>query len=239
MMSSGQQSLDESGQNRSDAPSDTQYRDPDWLREQYVEYERSSIDIAETCGCDESTVRRWLDKHGIETRSPSPTPDERLDNGDWLQEQYVERERSIIDIAEECGCSNNTVLRRLERHGIETRSLSEANTGTMHPKWAGGEVPYGPGWTETKRQAVRERDEHQCQDCGLTQSAHQRKHDCALHVHHLLKARDVEDPAERNAMSNLITLCHSCHQRWERLAAANIRPQIPGVTTSKDVTDDE
>jgi len=39
-----------------------------------------------------------------------------------------------------------------------------------------------------------------------------------------------DDPEERNAAENLITLCRDCHQRWERMAEAGIRPQIDGFT---------
>jgi transposase-like protein len=103
----------------SDTP---QYRDSDWLREQYVDRERTTADIAEECGVTHQTISTWLDKHGIETRFSGELTDERLADADWLREQYVDRERSAADIAEECGCHNSTIRRWLDKHGIETRS---------------------------------------------------------------------------------------------------------------------
>ena len=98
------------------------YRDEEWLREQYVGQRRTTTDIAGGLGCGAKTVQRWLKKHGIETRKGGPQcPDERLKDADWLREQYVERERTIYDIADGLGCGAKTVQRWLKRHGIETR----------------------------------------------------------------------------------------------------------------------
>ena len=63
-----------------EAPEDTsseekRYRDAEWLREQYIEKERSMSDIAGELGLSTSPVRRWLDRHGIETRSYIYYPD--------------------------------------------------------------------------------------------------------------------------------------------------------------------
>jgi 5-methylcytosine-specific restriction endonuclease McrA len=202
--------------------------DKEWLREQYVEEGRTTYEIAERCGCSGWTVGTWLERHGIETRRGGrPTPEELTDEK-WLREQYVEKERTTAGIADECGCSGVTVGTWLKRHGIETRAIE----GEHHPNWNGGSQPYGSGWNASKRRTVRERDDHTCQDptCSVTQDDHLDRYDEKLHVHHLIKARDLDDAEERNAAENLITLCRDCHQRWERMAEAGIRPQIDGVT---------
>jgi ribosomal protein L31 len=78
---------------------------------------------------------------------------------------------------------------------------------------------YGPGFSETKKSEVRERDGHECQDCGMSQEAHIDAHDEKLHVHHIRPAREFDNPEERNAKENLITLCRGCHLgKWEQLA---------------------
>ena len=210
------------------------YRDEEWLREQYVERERTTTDIADELGCGAKTVQRWLKKHGIETRKPGPQcPDERLKDADWLRGQYVERERTSYDIADELECSSTAVWSWLKEHGIETRKGALTGlTGPENPNWRGGEARYGPGWTPAKRREIRERDDHTCQNpaCSVTQDGHLAQYDQKLHVHHLIKARDIDDAEERNAPENLITLCRDCHREWERLSEAGIRPQIDGVT---------
>jgi hypothetical protein len=50
---------------------DERLADPDWLREQYVERDLTSYEIAELCDCTPSTVSRWLQKHGVDTGQTS------------------------------------------------------------------------------------------------------------------------------------------------------------------------
>jgi hypothetical protein len=50
---------------------DIRYRDKQWLDEMYWGQKLSSVDIAELCNCSQSTVRDWMEKHGIERRSKS------------------------------------------------------------------------------------------------------------------------------------------------------------------------
>lgn len=45
-----------------------------------------------------------------------------------------------------------------------------------------------------------------------------------LDVHHIMKARDFDNDAERNAESNLVGLCRSCHSTWEKMSP--LRPQV-------------
>ena len=211
---------------------DARLKDADWLREQYVGRERSTADIADELGCGSSSVRKWLHKHDIETREGRrAAPDARLKDADWLREQYVERGRTQADIADECGCVQGTVSRWLHRHDIETRGCGYSRVGENHPQWNGGRFPYGPGWNERKRQRVRERDGYECVRCGATQEEHKARYGERLHVHHLTKAREIDDAEERNSISNLVALCRDCHADWERVSAAGLRPQI---TTAGD-----
>lgn len=53
---------------RGPTPDNTDYRDEEWLREMYVERHLSVYDIADACDVTISTISRWLNKHGIETR---------------------------------------------------------------------------------------------------------------------------------------------------------------------------
>lgn len=45
------------------------WRDEQLMREMYVDEEMSMNEIADELGCAQSTVRNWLNRHGIETRS--------------------------------------------------------------------------------------------------------------------------------------------------------------------------
>lgn len=59
--------------------------------------------------------------------------------------------------------------------------------------------PYPDNWHEL-RQKVKDRDDHECQICGANSEAE-------LHVHHIVPLFD----GGSNSLSNLVTLCWSCH----------------------------
>lgn len=94
--------------------------------------------------------------------------------------------------------------------------------GENSPRWKGGPAKYGKGWSEEKREAVRERDDRECQVCGLTEDAHLEEFNRKLSVHHIIPARQFDNPEERNSEDNLLSLCLPCHRKWEGIP---LRPQ--------------
>ena len=78
--------------------------------------------------------------------------------------------------------------------------------------WKNDANNYGKNWDQI-RKAVRQRDEYQCQVCGLKES------NKAHHVHHKSPLRSFLSLEEANQPENLITLCPNCHQ----LAEANVK----------------
>lgn len=95
------------------------------------------------------------------------------------------------------------------------------------PQWKGGhEEFYGPNWPE-QRQKAMERDDFQCQVCGMENHEHKEETGFQLHVHHIQPIRkfregDDVDYQQANALSNLITLCTTHHAEWEGIP---LRPQ--------------
>jgi len=203
--------------------------DESWLYQQYHEKEKSAAEISRMLDCTDHTVRRWLDKHGIEKRSlkevnrAKHTPDELLDES-WLRKQYVEDELTVIEIAEKLGCSQAPVSRWVREYGIEHRNI---RSGKDHPHYNENkdEVSYGPGWMDIAAQ-VRERDNHSCQRCGMENSEHIEKYGNGLTVHHIkplkqFKEGEEIDYSEANDTSNLITLCYICHDKLEGMPIDN------------------
>jgi hypothetical protein len=102
-------------------------QDEDWVKEQYVEQRRSTVDIADELGVSTRPIFSALERHGIEKRSvlESKLPAgvaEKLQDKDWLREQYVEQRRTTGEIADDLDVYGSTVSDWLERHGIETWS---------------------------------------------------------------------------------------------------------------------
>lgn len=88
--------------------------------------------------------------------------------------------------------------------------------GANSTNWKGGYDPYyGPNWLH-QREKARDRDQYTCQACGVNESAL----DTQLHVHHIIAFRCFgrKQYKEANALSNLISLCGSCHTSTENTA---------------------
>ncbi len=253
---------------------DRPWEDEDKLREEYIGDQKSQSQIAEEWDCDDTTIGRWLERHGIQKRTPSEAvsrgmlPDgafERLSNREWLEEQYSEKNKSLTEIADSLGCTPFAVHNWMDKHGIDRRGAhapsgesngnwagpeldrtcqrcgsdfraqqatqvakycswecyceakSENITGEDNPNWNGGyDGEYGHNWPEQREKAL-ERDGHTCQRCGMTLEEHFDKWGCSLHVHHISNKNNFEDYEEMNALSNLVTLCSSCHKQLEGL----------------------
>jgi len=103
----------------------------------------------------------------------------------------------------------------------EWRSANRA--GEDHPSWEGGHEfrDYGSNWA-TQRRAALERDDYKCRGCGMANSESIDNLDIALHAHHIRKLSDFESPEQANVLNNLLTLCRTCHYRWEGIP---LRPQ--------------
>lgn len=196
------------------------WQDGDVLRDLYVGQKLSSMKIAERFGVSDATIRNNLEANNIRIRSTQEShrvkaPDELRDEGS-LRALYGGEDLTTGQIADRVGVSFSTVIEWMERHGIE-RSYNWP-TGEEHWSWNGGSesVYYGANWAE-QRDAARERDDHECQVCGHGGS------DRALDVHHIHPIRTYDTPEKANTLDNLITLCRSCHRRWEGIP---LRPEV-------------
>lgn len=91
--------------------------------------------------------------------------------------------------------------------------MSDNVTGETHPLFKGGrEEYYGSNW-HMQRRLARTRDGYRCQHCGISQKKLER----SLDVHHIIPFREfgIARYEEANHLSNLISLCTSCHKRAE------------------------
>lgn len=66
-------------------------------------------------------------------------------------------------------------------------------------------IDYGKNWSELS-QACKRRDNYICQVCGKDCS----KDKLSLHAHHIIPL----SKGGRNTLSNLISLCETCHSRY-------------------------
>lgn len=86
--------------------------------------------------------------------------------------------------------------------------------------WSNSPNIYGADWNNIRKK-VRERDGYRCQSCGVLESG--REHD----VHHKIPFRAFRSAEEANQLSNLVTLCSTCHRRVE--IAVRVHSGLAGV----------
>lgn len=139
--------------------------------------------------------------------------DARLLNENWLGERYDGTTSSIEEIRKEI----NSDHRGPEYHPVSHWEIIQfiwLFFGSSGP--ATDSQYYGADW-EIKREAALRRDGFICQGCGTSES----DMDSSLHVHHIKPLREFEEPEHANMLDNLVSLCPSCHGKWEGIP---IRP---------------
>jgi len=152
----------------------------------------------------------------------------------WLSENHSGREHTQYErIETECEWCGDK-LSREPSHAEKTDMAfcghkcygewrSENKTGENNATFKGGAVRYyGPNWREQRRRA-RERDNHECRACGMSQEACLEEYGRKLDVHHITPFREFVDEdgnadyEAANDIDNLISLCQSCHKQYEGL----------------------
>ena len=99
--------------------------------------------------------------------------------------------------------------------------------GENHHAWEGGEVSYNGRWKQQRRKALK-RDQARCVLCRMTDAEHHDQYDRSIDVHHIRPYRQFDDPLRANELSNLLTVCRSCHRECERIAP--LRPDTSNAS---------
>lgn len=207
------------------------YRNPHWLRSRYNDDGKAVPEIADECGVSRRTIRKWMDRYGIETTGKGPTPDNTdYRDADWLSFMYHERGHTVEEIADRCDVAISTISRWLDKHGIETREkgahtmdinpMSDPQVvedhpiaglkGENHPQYIGEDGAWRSRskWTELREMAIQ-RDGERCILCGLTREEHHEHVGQDLDVHHIVP---TSEGGRKYAPENLATLCRACHK---------------------------
>lgn len=73
---------------------------------------------------------------------------------------------------------------------------------------------YGSSWCVSLKRSILKRDQYRCQSCFVSENQLGQKPD----IHHIKPAREwntKEEHQEMNSSKNLISLCRSCHRRFQ------------------------
>lgn len=96
--------------------------------------------------------------------------------------------------------------REWKSKNYELEDTPVGKAGDQHHNWAGG-GEYPPEWTIELKDQIRDRDDRECQECGLDQPECIALYGIKLPVHHL------DGDKQNCSKSNLTSLCPSCHAR--------------------------
>ena len=96
--------------------------------------------------------------------------------------------------------------------------ISKAFTGSKHPNWQGGSSHRrmdfrGSNWQSIRQRAMK-RDGYKCKHCGIDHDEQMRRHGRSFSINHIVPFHQLSgDTVKANRLSNLETLCDSCHTR--------------------------
>lgn len=103
------------------------------------------------------------------------------------------------------------------KHYFCSKECQKKNTdyilsGEEHYNYINGDTSYirGVGWSKARKE-TRKRDNYTCQHCGITEEQLGKQ----LDVHHIKPYRLFDNSKEANELTNLISLCPSCHHKQE------------------------
>ena len=202
----------------------------EFLKNEYFIKRKSTIQIAKEVGCHYCVIGRYLKKFGMKTNQSKIRKGKKLNTRlvkiftkDYLYNEYILKDRTSNDIANEHNTVHEVVLRYLRKFNIQIRNSKQAGIkggirAEKHWNWLGGCKSNGHTYIfRKKRHLIIERDNFICQNCGMTKEEHFVKFNCDFNVHH------IDYNKENDNDNNLITLCKSCHgfthktkQNWKR-----------------------
>jgi 5-methylcytosine-specific restriction endonuclease McrA len=182
------------------------------------EREPSVLDATEKNFCDKECHKKWqsecrpTEKHNWYRGGPEVV------ECVWCGEK-LERKPAIVKDSEYFCCSVE----------CEGKWKSENKVKENHPNWKGGhKKSYGPNWNQQRNKRL-ERDDYSCVVCGMSNEEHKEQRGIELHVHHIERKESFRDEdgmldhKRANRLENLITLCYTCHNRWEGIP---LRPEV-------------
>lgn len=178
------------------------------LKKLYCKEKKSLNEISKELNISKSTVLKNLKKHNIKTR---PKHQDKFEiSKKKIKNLYINKKKTIYEIAEKYNRSNSTIREKLEEYGIPRRD-SQYKSGENHPNWKGGiddSIDYGKKW-DIQREKALERDNYKCVVCGRKNK--DLKHH--LNIHHIKPFRKTQN----NNLSNLVTLCPKHHSELEHI----------------------
>lgn len=97
---------------------DSLYRDEDWLRENYIDLEKTVEEMAEEVDVSRTAITHWMDEYGIKRRLKSGNREYAVPrDGETLEEMY-EKLGTTEEMAKELGVDRRAVEKVMDEEGL-------------------------------------------------------------------------------------------------------------------------
>lgn len=215
---------------------DMLYRNEAWLREQYIDLEKSSSEIADKAGCSHVTILKWLHAFGIPTRnkieamepvrkspkyrlkqSESHRGDKNVMRNPEIAKRNANSKRGKKFTKSRC----NNISLALKGKPARNKGIPQISTRQeKNPNWKGGISfkPYCSKFNNFLKEDIRNAFGRRCFLCGAPENGERHS------VHHC----DYNKGQGCGNAWNLIPLCRACHTKtnsnrhhWFNLLATN------------------
>jgi Pyruvate/2-oxoacid:ferredoxin oxidoreductase delta subunit len=211
------------------------YKEKNWLYSQYVEDEKSTVQISDVCDVSPGTISYWLKKLEINSRDLS----ESLEGRKLSEESKEKISKSVSEHLEENGhpfegeehtdeakkiMSEKQSGENNNLYNQERPEFAEQMTGPDNPSWKGGITQQMDFRKSNKWQTFstekKEEANWTCENC----SAHGSESE--IHTHH---AKPVSSGGEMYD-NTFIVLCKECHKtNYEFWHNSSVEEQLSKV----------
>lgn len=165
--------------------------------------------------CDDECYKKWRSENKSGENHPRYGKNHSEETKKQISESLNGREANKSAVQKRAES-----LQGRNRSEETKKKISASLTGEQHPRYVGGgekrnKIPM----RESLAERILERDDYECQECGLTNEEHLKKQGHRLHIHHKKPRRefvdeydDIEKAREAaNDDENLVSLCNYCH----------------------------
>lgn len=114
-------------------------------------------------------------------------------------------------------CSDDCVREFYRTDESRKEKISAAFKGSKHPNWQGGVSHFsrsyrGSEWQKLRKAAMK-RDGYKCCHCGIDHDEQIKRHNRSFSINHIVPFFQADTTGKANKLSNLETLCDSCHTK--------------------------
>lgn len=103
------------------------YKNKSWLKEQYIDKDKSIKQISEECGCSKNTIARYKTRFGLRKKN-FPESKKKYANKEWLENEYIVKNKMPIEIAEECSVNRGTIFEYINKFSLEKDKAKKSSS---------------------------------------------------------------------------------------------------------------